>query len=451
MSKKLFLYLIFIFPLSVFSQVIIPFAYWSCRLPSAVGTDSLNADFLGGTTANTTVSGTSVVLSAGQTTGTFTSRVFDLPGNCPTFSQWSSVSWLGSLPYGKLLPDFSGGSVQSESTANYSGLSSSTFMTGIMGSWHLQETATGTAAGGKDFSDSSGTGTHGTINGGITLNAVGKIGRAITFNGTTGFINMGTPANITGLGNFSISFWIYPNNISTLQMIMHRTDNDAQQGFWVAQSATGQIIFQVINATTDSITKSVNTLPLSTWTHIVITTDGSITSANSKIYFNGVQATYTGATNGSGVHTSAAAQTLYIGQQGGAGWTIGATNYLSARLQELSFMGRQLTAAEILEEYRRGVNRVKMQFRSCIMSNCSDLPPWIGTDGTSATFFTELNNNSIQSTWLGTVLTSFPLMVFSNFVSATIPNNRYFQYKATLETDNTTYLPDLKSVTIKRP
>ena len=114
-------------------------------------------------------------------------------------------------------------------------------------------------------------------------------------------------------------------------------------------------------------------------------------------------------------------------------------------------MGRQLTAAEILEEYRRGVNRVKMQFRSCIMSNCADLPSWIGYDGTSATFFTELNNNSIQPTWLGTVLPSFPQMTFSNFPAAPIPNNRYFQYKATLETDNTTYLPDLKLITIKRP
>ena len=372
-------------------------------------------------------------------------------GNCPTLSNWLSVSWKGSLPYGKLLPDYASGAIQNETTTDYSNLSSSTFMSSIMGSWHFQELATGTAPGGKDFADSSGSGTHGILNGGITLNSVGRIGRAINFNGSTGYINMGTPANITGLGNFSISFWIYPNNITTTQMIMYRTDNDIQQGFWVAQSNTGQIIFQLINASTDSITKSVNTLPLSTWTHIVITTDGSLTSTNSKIYFNGVQATYTGAVNGSGAHTSTAAQSLIVGQAGASGWTIGATNYLNARLQELSFMGRQLTAAEIIEEYRRGINRVKMQFRSCILSNCGDLPAWKGYDGTSTTFFTELNNNSTQLNWLGTVLTSFPLMTFMNFPSAAIPNNRYFQYKATLETDNTTYLPDIKVITIKRP
>ena len=297
--------------------MVIPFGFWSCRSPTVVDSDSLNADFLAGTTVNTTVSGTSVVLSVGQTSGTFTSRVFDVIGACSYLSSWLSVSWQGSLPYGKLLPDYSGGAVQNETIANYSGLSSSTFMTGIMGSWHLQETATGTAPGAKDFADSSGTGTHGTIVGGVTLNAAGKIGRAITFNGTTGYIDMATPANITGVGNFSISFWIYPNNITAAQMIMHRTDNDSQQGFWVAQSATGQIIFQIINATTDSITKSVNTLPLSTWTHVVITTDGSITSANSKIYFNGVEATYIGATDGSGAHTSAATQTLMIGHRRG--------------------------------------------------------------------------------------------------------------------------------------
>ena len=92
-----------------------------------------------------------------------------------------------------------------------------------------------------------------------------------------------------------------------------------------------------------------------------------------------------------------------------------------------------------------------MQFRSCLLSNCADLPAWIGPDGTSATYFSEINNNSFQATWLGNVLSPFPNMIFTGFPSAVIPNNQYFQYIATLETDDMTLTPDLKTVTIKRP
>ena len=435
---------------SAHSQVFIPFSFWRCTLPQTNSFDSLNADFAAGTTSNTTVTGASVVLSAGQTTGTFTSRVFNLNGNCPINAYWYSATWKTSLPFGKLLPDFNVSS-QSESIADYSGLSSSTFMSGVMGQWHMQETATGTAPGAKDFADSSGTGAHGTIVGGVAQNAVGKIGRAVTFNGTSGYVNFGTPATITGLGNWSVSFWINPTAFTAnQQIILYRSDNDAQQGFFITMTSTGQIRFQGVFATADEQSVSSTLLVAGAWTHVLITTDSSITSANTKIYFNGTQVAYTGAVAGSGTRTTAVAQPLYIGKTGPT--SAPNTNaFLNASLEEVTFFGRILTAAEILELYRRGINRVKMQFRSCLLSNCADLPAWKGPDGTSATFYTEIYNNSIQSTWLGYVLPPYPEMIFTNFTSSTISNNQYFQYKATLETDNTTYLPDFKYFLIKRP
>lgn len=432
------------------AQIIIPFGFWSCKLPPNVASDTLVADFALGTMANTMPSGATIVLMPAQTTGTFTSRVFDLLGRCIPNSNWLSVSWNGSLPYGKLLPDYQV-TAQNEIITDYSNLSSNTFMNGVMGSWHMQETATGTASGGKDFSDSSGNIINGTIFGGVTLNSTGKIGRAVLFNGSSGYINFGTPAGITGLSNWSTSFWIYPVALTAnQQIILYRSDNDAQQGFFVTLTSTGQIRLQTVCATTDAQTVSTNTLSVGTWSHVVITTDSSVTSANSKIYINGAQVTYTGAINGTGAHTTAATQTLYIGKTGST--SAPATNtFLNARLQEVTFFNRQLNATEITELYRRGINRVKMQFRSCLLSNCADLPSWIGPDGTSATFFTELNNNKNQSTWLGAVLAPFPNMIFSGFPAALIPNNQYFQYKATLETDNMTISPDLKTVIIKRP
>ena len=73
---------------------------------SDFASDTLVADFALGTMANTMPSGATIVLMPAQTTGTFTSRVFDLLGRCIPNTNWLSVSWNGSLPYGKLLPDF---------------------------------------------------------------------------------------------------------------------------------------------------------------------------------------------------------------------------------------------------------------------------------------------------------------------------------------------------------
>ncbi len=447
---KSILGLIIFLSITAQAQVFIPFGFNRCILPFNTGSDAAMLDFLLGTTSNTIVTGASVVLSATKASGDYTSRIFNVTGDCLANSNWYSVSWQGSLPYGKLLPDFRT-TLQSESTADYSGLSSSTFMSTMMGQWHMQETVIGTATGAKDFADSSGNAKHGLITGGVTLNQIGQIGRAVLFNGTSGYVDMGVPTNITGLGNWSVSFWINPTALTAnQQIILYRSDNDSQQGFFVTLTPTGQIKLQIVNATTDTQAITSNTLTVGAWSHILITTDSSLVSANSKIYINGIQAGYTGAVAGSGAHTSAVAQNLYVGK---TGTTTGpATNaFLKSMLEELTFHGRILTAAEALELYRRGINRIRFQFRSCLLSDCSDLPIWKGPDGTSATYFSEIYNNLTQLTWLSYVLPTSPEMIFGNFPASTISNNQYFQYKVRFETDNVTYLPDIKLITIKRP
>src|SRR3989344_6580567 len=69
------------------------------------------------------------------------------------------------------------------------------------------------------------------------------------------------------------------------------------------------------------------------------------------------------------------------------------------------------------------IGEIKFQSTSCSSSDCSD-GTFVGSDNTSSTYFT--SNASLNST-----LT---------------PNNRYFQYKAYLETSNTSITPYLESV-----
>jgi trimeric autotransporter adhesin len=105
--------------------------------------------------------------------------------------------------------------------------------------------------------------------------------------------------------------------------------------------------------------------------------------------------------------------------------------------------------------------------RSCSTSDCSDQEAltasgkgWKGTDNSQNTYFSELYNtpNNVLN---GTIQTGSPSMNFPSFsgTGLSITNNRYFQYRAILESDDsgsgcnygtgaTWCSPELKSVNI---
>jgi hypothetical protein len=75
--------------------------------------------------------------------------------------------------------------------------------------------------------------------------------------------------------------------------------------------------------------------------------------------------------------------------------------------------------------------------------------PRQGPDGTSGTFFSELNNNTAPVTGTGDVKPTLPTIVFNNFTSPPA-NNQYFQYRTIFESDSGTAAlrPELKSTTV---
>lgn len=176
------------------------------------------------------------------------------------------------------------------------------------------------------------------------------------------------------------------------------------------------------------------TITLNTWQHVAIQRD----PANSlyRIFGNGVQVATVADAGGCTV-------TLDVPRL--ARHATGTNQGITGRADELMIWNRALSAAEILQIYRRGGNRLEFQFRLCSVSDCSDNPTWIGPDGTSATYFSELYNNSIQSTGLGTVLDTPPLMTFSNFASFNLNRRRYFQYRAFLNSDSTANTTDFNT------
>ncbi|MBU4406408.1 MAG: LamG domain-containing protein, partial [Candidatus Altiarchaeota archaeon] len=79
---------------------------------------------------------------------------------------------------------------------------------------------------------------------------------------------------------------------------------------------------------------------------------------------------------------------------------------------------------------------IKLQVRSCRLSDCSDNSEFIGQDGTPGSYFEFPQANPDHEA------------NFNNLSKVPIASNRYFQYKAYLTTDDTSKTPKLWNVTV---
>lgn len=422
---------------SAFSQIFIPVSYWKCD-PNYVlyQSDAVTADFSNGTFSNTNTSGNSVVLSVGQSTGTFTSKIFDIFAGCPAMAPWYNLKWTSSIPFGKELP------ISSETATDYASITAG-LTTNLIGLWHLNESAIGTAPGTKDFADSTTNNNHAVKTGNITLNVAGRFTNGVLSNNTGGYIDFpGVNTLISNTGSYTIAAWFkvtsFTNGCSGAgtYLLDRSVAGNPLAGICIKTSAyametrcdSGADLGQAVGAA----------VVTGTWQHVAIQRD----RANNlyRIFVDGVAG---GTRADTGCATTPSVFRFLRHATGG-------TNGLNGSADEFAVWSRALSAAEILQVYRRGANRLKFQVKSCVQPNCSDIATWLGPNGTNSTYFTEINNNGIPNTGLGTVLTTSPNMIFANFPSLTIPTNRFFQYQTTFETDNTTYSPDITSVRVER-
>jgi fibronectin type 3 domain-containing protein len=78
---------------------------------------------------------------------------------------------------------------------------------GLVGAYGFDE-GTGTLT-----YDASGNGFTGTLNGGVTWTTSGKYGDALVFDGASGFVDLGAPAQYGSTGSMSWEAWVYPTTL----------------------------------------------------------------------------------------------------------------------------------------------------------------------------------------------------------------------------------------------
>ena len=339
--------------------------------------------------------------------GIFTSRMMD---GLSSSAKWTNFSRIPTLPFYKELPDAG----LSEIPGAYSSQSAN-LMTGIIGLWHLDE-----ASGASVLTDTSGANNNGTPISGVTTGAPGKLGTAALFNGSSNsYIQLATTENLTG--DFSVSTWAnFSGSIGSNQVLFGSTLNGADLNFYGGY-------FRLYSGCCGDIAVSSTPTTVGSWHHYAATRSGNGLN-NVALYIDG---------NPVGVGTWDSS-TFIINTLGGSPAN---SLFSSGYMDETAVWTRSLSATEVYVLYRRGADRIKFQIRSCSIANpaltdCTDGTLWQGPDSTNQTYFSELNNTLANAT-TGAVQTLLPNIIFGNFLSLIIPANRYFQYRAIMESDDT--------------
>jgi uncharacterized protein (TIGR03437 family) len=200
---------------------------------------------------------------------------------------------------------------------------------------------------GSTISDSSGNGNTGQIQG-AAWSTTAKYGKAMSFNGTSSYIDLGNPASLQSTGSMTWSAWIYAtgNPPDDGQIIARSNDSTGWQ--FKTSPDTGVRTFGVaVSGAAGSRTQrySKTVLALNKWYHVAGVYDASAKTLN--IYVNGVL------DNGVLSGTVPAAQVLSsvnttIGKRSGG-------YYFQGVIDNLRIYNRALTATEVQSDMNTAV------------------------------------------------------------------------------------------------
>lgn len=362
---------------------------------------------------------------AGQTagTGTYTSRIIDALAS----TSWSTFAWNPSQPYLKELPN----SAASETaySAGNADMSNNVLLL------HLNESS-GTPA------DSSGSAHDGSCTNCPTFGSAGLFNTSFTFDGSNDVVTVNDHDDLDGGNKYTFSMWVNPTALTTRDCFLAKwntsgTGTGNSWGIRTNSSFADEIDVIIAANSTDTggtyYSTSDADLQAGVWSHVVVVYDGTLAAANRvAVYVNGVlkSGSVTGTLPTSLQNSN---KVVTLGRQ----FVVNVTqHFYNGKMDEVSFWKRAITATEVLNFYKRGAERLRFRVRSCNDAACSG-ESFIGPDGTQSSYFEEQDSNTI----------SLP----SASLSGIAADNRYFQYEATLETSDTSYTPDINSVTVGSP
>ena len=212
----------------------------------------------------------------------------------------------------------------------------------------------------NNTNDSYGTNT-GTPIGGVTYTS-GKIGNAFSFNGTTGYVNMGDKLDV-GLSSWTYSFWFNANTLTTgnyMSLFSKSIAADSVGRIWCSTYGNKiQFNFATALASSSVISIETNTtFSISTWYNITLIFDRA---DKMKIYSNGtlVAVTSLNATNNLTPYSATnydSVQPFRIGAYTAADNTT-PISFFDGKIDAFNIWNKVLTDLEITAIYNSGNGR----------------------------------------------------------------------------------------------
>ncbi len=212
---------------------------------------------------------------------------------------------------------------------------------GLVGHWTFDGADIGLS--GTTAKDRSGQNNHGTLTGG-PLQAIGRIGQALSFDGSNDYVDLGT--GLDQNGEVTMSAWIKADDISTNRqsVITNSSSAGTAADYSLDINRTTGRVSVLRSSTAVSVTGN-QTLQAGKWYHIVGVISGSSGNWTVSVYVDGVldkSATDTNNANGTN-------QTTAIGRQGAFNG-----RYFNGPIDDVRLYNRALSAGEINKLWQMG-------------------------------------------------------------------------------------------------
>src|SRR5882724_9920007 len=214
---------------------------------------------------------------------------------------------------------------------------------GLVGWW----TFDGKDMAGNYAFDKSGNGNRGTLTSG-PARTIGKIGQALTFDGVSGYVNMGNPTSLKLSGSATWSAWVKINSCPSGQCVIISKRGFAGDRGWefYANDSVGFDIIAVDSAdNTNSADRSTVGTYAGVWTHVVGVYNASALTLD--IYINGKN-------DNSGLGGTVASAQNDSSQNVNIGRRPTDFGYFPGLLDDVRVYNRALSAEEIKRLYNMG-------------------------------------------------------------------------------------------------